>query len=483
MASPQRYHNSPMSNDHPTTVAPACSPAEERAILTVTCLAAFLFFNSFGSIGVALPAMQKQFANSLSEIQWITLMGVVTISSLSFCFGRLGGNFGQRRLYKVGVAFYAGGAGLGGISTSFLQLLGARAVMALGLAMALPMSTAILATSFAPERRGRVLGLFASAIAIGRMTGPAVGGFLLHLGGWPWIFWMNFAVGSAVTLAVLKIFHGPGEIRREIFDIWGAAALLVGYPALLIGLTFGGSQGWLSMPVLGAFAVAALGLLSFVWIERHAAKPLIDVAIFKDRLLAAALLTVVLSHLINHPIALAAPLYLQNVLGASAITSGLLLAILPLSTALASPISGRLADRFDARMINTLGIALLVAGIACYAALGHASHYTVVGAVLALIGVGIGVFTPANQKIAFASARPEDYGVLAAMLSSFGHGRGNHRHYHHGRIDGRRRRFTTLDGWRGIRQRATVRVCVLGAGWVTSCGCDAAKPAQLDNES
>jgi hypothetical protein len=74
---------------------------EERAIRTVTCLAAFLFFNSFGSIGVALPMIQKQFGNSLSEIQWIVLMGVVTISSLSFCFGRAGGIFGQRRLYKI----------------------------------------------------------------------------------------------------------------------------------------------------------------------------------------------------------------------------------------------------------------------------------------------------------------------------------------------------------------------------------------------
>ena len=83
------------------------SRTEERSILTVACLAAFLFFNSFGSIGVALPSMQKQFGNSLSEIQWITLMGVVTISSLSFCFGRAGGRFGRRRLYKVGVALYA----------------------------------------------------------------------------------------------------------------------------------------------------------------------------------------------------------------------------------------------------------------------------------------------------------------------------------------------------------------------------------------
>lgn len=409
-----------MSEPHTTDAISAQSRAEERAILTVTCLAAFLFFNSFGSIGVALPAIQKQFGNSLSEIQWITLMGVVTISSLSFCFGRLGGRLGQRRLYKIGVACYAAGAGLGGMSTSFVQLLGARAVMALGLAMALPMSTAILAASFAPARRGRVLGLFASAVAVGRMTGPAIGGFLLHLGGWPWIFYMNFVVGSAVTLAVLKIFHGPGEMRREVFDTWGALALLVGYPALLIGLTLGSSHGWLSARVLGAFALAALGLLSFVWIELRTAKPLIDVAIFKDRLLAAALLSVVLSHMINHPIALAAPLYLQNVLGASGITAGLLLAILPLSTALASPMSGRLADRIDAGTIDALGIALLVAGVACYAALGTAAHYTLVGAVLALIGAGIGFFTPANQKIAFASVRQEDYGVLAAMLSSFG---------------------------------------------------------------
>lgn len=196
------------------------TPSEERAILTVTCLAAFLFFNSFGSISVALPVIQKQFGNGLAEIQWITLMGVVTISSLSFCFGRAGGIFGQRLLYKIGVA-------------------------------------------------------------------------------------------------------------------------------------------------------------------------------------------------------LSAPLYLQNVLGASAVASGLLLAILPLSIALASPLSGRLADRIDASTLAGIGIAMIVAGIACYSRLGIESRFFVVAAVLALLGAGVGCFTPANQKLAFASASHEDYGVLAAMLSSF----------------------------------------------------------------
>jgi MFS family permease len=286
--------------------------------------------------------------------------------------------------------------------------------------MALPMSTAILAASFAPQARGQALGLFASAIAVGRMTGPAVGGFLVQIGGWHWIFWMNFVLGAAVTLAVLAIFRGPGERFFEAFDTWGAVALLIGYPALLIGFTFGASLGWFSAPVIAAFILAALGLSGFVWIELRTAKPLIDVALFREPSLAGALAIVVLSHLINQPIALAAPLYLQIGLGAPGVVSGFVLAILPLATALVSPWGGRLADRVDAWTVSGIGVALLVFGIACYAALGSAAHLAAVGAVLAAIGAGLGLMTPANQKVAFASVRQADYGVLAAMLSSFG---------------------------------------------------------------
>src|ERR1044071_1597162 len=146
---------------------------EQRAILTVTCSAAFLFFNSFGSIGVA-------------AIQWVSLIGVVTVSSLSLCFGRAGSIFGQKRVYKAGVALYALGAGLRAIANSFSTLLSAPLGMAMGLAMGVPMPTAILATAFEPKSRGRALGTFASAIAVGRMTGPTIGGFLLALGGGPW---------------------------------------------------------------------------------------------------------------------------------------------------------------------------------------------------------------------------------------------------------------------------------------------------------
>lgn len=409
-----------MAQPDPTaTSRGALSRAEQQAILTVTCLAAFLFFNSFGSIGVALPMIQRQFGNSLSAVQWVSLMGVVTISSLSFCFGRAGSIFGQRRLYKIGVALYAGGAGFGAIAPSFAHLLFARAVMAIGLAMALPMSTAILANSFHADRRGQALGWFASAVAIGRMTGPTIGGFLIQLGGWKWIFWMNFIVGVAVTGAVMKIFRGPGQRQAETFDIWGSLALLIGYPALLVGLTFGVNLGWTSAHVVGLFMIAAISLGCFVWIELHTTRPLVDVAIFKQKQLAAALVTVVLASLMYSPIALCAPIYLQNVLGSSAIAAGVTLAALPLSTALASPLSGRLADRFDAATIASVGLAIIVIGIFCYARLDATSTSAGVVAVLALLGAGIGFFTPANQKVAFAAVSQDDFGVLAAMLSSF----------------------------------------------------------------
>jgi len=132
------------------------------------------------------------------------------------------------------------------------------------------------------------------------------------------------------------------------------------------------------------------------------------------------LISAVLCQLIYSPITLCAPLYLQNVLGASAMTAGFLLAILPLSTAIASPLSGRLADRFEASKVSGFGVIAIALAIGFYSRLHANASFTAAAVVLALLGAGIGVFTPANQKVAFASVTQQDFGLLAAMLSSFG---------------------------------------------------------------
>lgn len=388
--------------------------------LAVVCLGAFLFFNSFGSLNVALPHIQAEFGTSLAAIQWVSMMGLVMLSSLSFCFGRAGDLIGQRTLYRAGVVLYAAGAGLAALSAAFSQLLFFRWVMSVGLAMALPMSAAILAAVYPPERRGRALGVFASAIAVGRATGPTVGGFLLHFAGWRAIFFLNCIIGVAVSAAVFTVFRERDERKRGGFDFPGAVALMIGYPSLLIGLSIGASAGWTRVTTLVWLAVGAVGLTAFYLIEQRAKNPLIEPALFRSRPLTAALVSLAAASAAYAPINLSAPIFMQQALGLEPLIVGFAMAALPVCTAVASPLSGALADRFEPRSIAAAGVALILAGIAVYALLGVDAGPFSVAVALMLIGAGTGFFIPANQKAAFGAAPSEDYGILSAMLSSIG---------------------------------------------------------------
>jgi EmrB/QacA subfamily drug resistance transporter len=396
------------------------STQQEWKQLAVVCCGAFLFFNSFGSINVALPEIQNHFGSSLAAIQWVSMMGLVMISSLSFCFGRAGDLLGQRTLYRAGVVLYAAGAGLAALSTAFSHLLIFRGVMSVGLAMALPMSAAILAAIYPVERRGWSLGLLASAVAVGRTTGPTIGGFLVHLWGWRAVFVLNLLVGILVCAAVFSVFKGGEKRRRGSFDFAGAAALMIGYPALLIALSLGANSGWSSPQTVFWLTLAGAGLTAFFYIERRAKQPLIDVALFKSRPLATALLSLAIGTAAYSPINFVAPLFMQKDLALSPLAIGFVMAALPVCTAVASPLSGRLADRLEPRSIAALGMGFILAGIFVYAGVGLDSTAWAVVAALMLIGTGTGFFIPANQKAAFATVASPDYGILSAMLSSFG---------------------------------------------------------------
>jgi EmrB/QacA subfamily drug resistance transporter len=400
--------------------SPAVPPQQKRKVLLVICFGAFLVFNSFGSINVALPTLQAQFGSSLAEIQWISIIGVVMISCLSFCFGRAGDILGRVKFYRLGIAVYALGAGLCSLSRSFPELLIFRGIMSIGLAMSNPLSAAILASAYPAERRGWALGWYASAVAVGRAMGPTLGGFLLYLWGWQAIFLANFMIGLAVSVATFAVLDGEEELRKEPFDIWGAVFLIVGYPALLIALTLGAHSGWSSPGILPGFILAGGGLITFVWVELHTPKPLIDISLFRRRSLTAALLSVAVSYAVHSPINIFAPLYMQNVLHYSPLALGLVMASLPAFTALSSPLSGRLADRFEARGIATLGLIFIFLGISFYSGLRTDSTTVSVVVALLLVGIGTGFFMPANQKAAFSSVGHEQYGILSAMLTSFG---------------------------------------------------------------
>jgi MFS family permease len=391
---------------------------DDTKILIFICLGSFFHIQSLGSINVSLAAIQRDLGASLTGIQWIGMIGVVMLSSLSLCFGRAGDILGRRKIFKIGLSLYAIGAGLATFAATFTQLLLSRLVMAVGLAMAAPMAAAIIASIFPPEKRAHALGVHASFMAFGRTTGPTIGGLILYFWGWRAVFFANCLFGVLTCVTLFTVLKGDEETRKEPFDFWGALFLMVGYPSGLIALTLGARSGWDSFEVVFFFALAAAGLFSFIWRELRTAVPLMKLGYFADFSLATTALALVCASLAQSPINIFGPLYMDNVLRLSPLTVGLLMAAVPLSNALSALFSGRLADRSSTGAVTAFGLALVFVGVLFYSWLGLDPGLSMILVSLALVGTGLGLFAPANQQSAFAAVKSQDYGVVSAMLSS-----------------------------------------------------------------
>jgi len=397
---------------------------KKLSVLLAVCLGTFFHIQSVGSISISLPAIQKDFGATLTAVQWIGLMGAITLSSLSLCVGRAGDLIGRGKIFKTGLALYTAGAGLAAVAGSFSQLLAFRFVMALGVAMAAPLAGAIIASMHGPESRGRALGSLVASIALGRTTGPTIGGFILHHWGWRAVFLANCIFGIATCLTLLIALKGEEERHKVSFDGLGVVSLVIGFPSLLIALSLGPRLGWDATEITLWLGLAAGGMGSFVWRELHAEAPLMNLSYLKSIPLARSVMALTLATMAFYPVSIFGPLYLLNVIGASPLASGFAMATLPLVTTLLSPLSGRLADRYNPRWVALLGLCLLVLGVFFYARLGESSDLGWIIVVLSILGAGIGLFMPANEKAAFATVPSRDYGMLSAMLTAFGTGSG-----------------------------------------------------------
>src|SRR4051794_16495122 len=178
-------------------------------MLIVLGMGAFLLSSSLYGINVALPEIQAEFHVSLTTLKWASIIGSIMMASLSLCFGRVGDLLGRRRIYRLGIMVYAVGSGFAALATSFQMLMVFRVIMVLGLPMAYPMAAAIMASTVAPERRGQVMGLFATFTAAGALAGPTLAGFLVDTWGWRAVFLGNMTGG--LILATIQFFMLKGN--------------------------------------------------------------------------------------------------------------------------------------------------------------------------------------------------------------------------------------------------------------------------------
>jgi MFS family permease len=189
-------------------------------------------------------------------------------------------------------------------------------------------------------------------------------------------------------------------------------------------MTVGTRLGWDASEMALWLGLAATGIVSFVWRESHAKTPLMNLGYFRKISFRRSMLSLVLATLVFHPVAIFGLLYLLNVIGTSPLVAGLAMAALPLCSTFFSALSGRLADRSDPRWVAILGLCIILSGVFFYARLGQYSTLIWIVFVLSILGAGIGLFIPANEKAAFSAVPSRDYGMLSAMLTAFATGSG-----------------------------------------------------------
>jgi EmrB/QacA subfamily drug resistance transporter len=283
--------------------------------------------------------------------------------------------------------------------------------------MVMALGTAIITEAFPPTERGRALGTAGVMVSLGVITGPTMGGLILGAASWHWIFFVNLPVGVIGILMVLRFVPANPPPGRQRFDLPGAVTLFAGLMAFLIALTLGQQIGFGEAQVLGLLAAAGVLIAIFVMIELRSPQPMIDPALFKNRLFSINLVTGFLTFLASSGLILLMPFYLEDLLGHAPRTVGLMMSVSPVIVALVAPIAGSLSDRVGTRPLIAVGLLLMVCG---YLGLSTLSlDTTIPGYILryAPIGLGVAIFQSPNNSAIMGNAPRQRLGVASGLLA------------------------------------------------------------------
>jgi EmrB/QacA subfamily drug resistance transporter len=390
---------------------------QPRQVLITVGIGTFLSALAGSVVNLALPSIAREMSLSLVAAQWVVQAFLLANAVLLLPVGRLGDLVGYGRLYKIGFVLFGTSTLVSGMAQTFGVLIAARVVQGVSGAMVMATGPAIIMGAVPPARRGRALGVLATATYLGLTLGPPLGGFVIASLGWRWAFFLS-TIASLVVIALAFCCLNQGEkATGERFDWSGALILIVGLPAVLSWLSRL-DQRDLSQPLTWIGVVVALiGFAFFVAIEWKSANPLIDPRLFQSRIFTGAVLSAVANYIALFNISLLMPFFLEEGRGDSPDVAGLLLSMQPLTMAFFATPSGWLSDRIGSRLPTTAGMLVLAAGLFGASTLDGESLRVEILLWLAVIGLGTGVFISPNSSALMGSAPKERQGTAGAVLA------------------------------------------------------------------
>ena len=368
-------------------------------------------------VGIAQPTIGREFHADIAGLQWVSISYLLTLSGLLLLAGALGDRFGRRRVFLIGVAWFAVASALCAVAPGITFLIVARTLQGIGGALLTPGSLAIIEAAFAPSDRGRAIGAWSGLTGLAGALGPFVGGYLIAALSWRYIFLINMPVALAVILVSLR--HVPESANPEAtgrIDTFGSGLVVAALVGVSYGLVEGPDLGWTSAAVLGTLGAGVVAFALFIAVERRITNPVVPFSIFRSRQFTGTNLVTLLIYGVMGAMFFLLPIELQQV--AHYTPTGAGAALLPVTFLMLflSARSGQLASRIGPRLQMSVGPIVVAIGLALFARVGPSGSYIadVLPAVL-VFGLGLTITVAPLTATALSSAPATRTGLASAV--------------------------------------------------------------------
>jgi EmrB/QacA subfamily drug resistance transporter len=395
------------------------------AVLIVVSLGFFMTLLDLTIVNIAIPNMIENLHASLDDVLWVINAYALVLAVLLITAGRLGDLLGQRTVFFGGIALFTAASVACGLAPAAGWLIAFRAVQGLGAAALMPQTLAILTMVFPPERRGAAFGVWGAVAGVATVAGPTLGGLLVTAFDWRYIFFINLPIGVLVLALTVVLIPDLRTGRRHRFDVAGTILASAALLAICYGLVEGQKYDWgtitgiISIPLL--FAVGLILLGAFFWLQarRQDREPLVPFALFRNR--NYALMNVESGFIAFGMLGIFLPLsiFLQDVLGFSALKAGLTLAPASIIAMFVAPAAGRLTDRIGGKFILMTGLTMFATGMGWIVVIAQPSSpwYDFL-APQVVAGIGIGCIFAPLTTIAMRDISPALAGAASGVFNT-----------------------------------------------------------------
>ena len=387
--------------------------------LAVVCIAVFMLLIDITVVNVALPQIQTDLHASFSQLEWVVDAYALMLSVLQLTAGTIGDRFGRKSLFLVGIGIFTVGSALCGLAPSAVALDFFRALQGVGGAVMFATSLALIGENYTGRDRGAAFGMWGLTAGVSIAAGPLIGGGLTSGIDWRWIFWVNVPIGVvAVFLAANRLVKSRVEQARHID--WPGLLLSGGaLTTLVYALIEGVSVGWRSAEILALLSASAVLWVTFVVVELRVGEPMLDVRLFRRLGFTGAQLAAFAIAASLFSMFLYLTIYLQDILGFSALGAGLRLLPITALTLVAAPIAGRLSSRIPYRYLLATGLGLVGVGLLLMHGVTVTSSWTALLPGFVLAGLGSGVVNPPLGSLAVSVVEQSRSGMGAGVNNSF----------------------------------------------------------------